>query len=95
MEFRDYIRPDPLPKIKLDIKKQEGNVKEGIPNYYTIGDRTIKGIQLGEERVGHLIVGEGKRKGYSLPGAHKAIKGYVGRDDLKSRWIGQVWMGQG
>lgn len=91
MEFRKYLESQPLPKKSLEVTKQEGNTKEGIPNFYQVDNRTIQGVTLGPKAEGRAIKGEGKRKGYSLPGANKAIRGYVGRDDLKAGGSKRGW----
>tara|TARA_B100001248_G_scaffold258288_2_gene242183 strand:+ start:80 stop:1045 length:966 start_codon:yes stop_codon:yes gene_type:complete len=92
MEFRKYYDPKPLPKVSKEITTFKGDGEQGIPNTYRLGNRTVTGIELGPKPVGRiqtndkgeLVSNVGKRKGYSLPGANKAILGYIKKPELKT-----------
>lgn len=92
MEFREYYKPKQLPKQSKEITTIKGDGEQGIPSTYRLGNRTITGIVLGPKPIGHvkrnekgeLVPDVGKRGGYSLPGANKAILGYIKKPELKA-----------
>ena len=85
-EQRKYLQPLDLPKKDLSIKiENEGDGEAGIPRTYRIGDSVVEGVRLGPQPVGRKVAGEGKRGGYSLPGANAAIRNYIkNKESLKS-----------
>lgn len=83
MEFfgKDYIEAEKLPLKNLDVVKIKGNAQAGIPNRYKVGDKTVRGIQLGPAPVGPEIQGVEKRGRFALPGTNAAIRGYLDNGD--------------
>ena len=75
--FDDYIDPVIRPEKDLTLKKIPGSAEERRPNRYRIGDKVVKGVQLGDAPVGLGNQGPKPRNRFTVPGTNKMINWYL------------------
>lgn len=73
----DYVEPLIRDEKDLTIKKILGSVENRTPNRYRVGDKVVKGIELGDAPVGLGNQGVEKRNRFTLPGTNKLIRSYI------------------